>query len=173
MRDENDFYETPEFVTKELLDREEFTNSIWEPACGKGAISDVLYEFEFTDIFSSDLIYRDYGLQIDFLTTNDIIYKNIITNPPYKLATEFILHAKNCSTNKIAMLLPTTFLESQKRYDLYQDRIFPLKCIYQFSKRISIYHPKANTKVPGKIAYAWFVWDKTYTGLEPTIKWIK
>ena len=170
-REPNDFYPTPSYVTEELLKREKFIGNIWESACGEGAISHVLIKNGY-EVRSTDLINRGYGSQLDFLKSNLIMADNIITNPPYKYALEFLLHAKKHSNKKIAMLLKTSWLESQSRYDMFQDREFPLKTIYQFSKRVSLYKHGIEMKNSGITAYAWYVWDKDYVG-ETTIKWIR
>ena len=168
-REINDFYPTPAYVVEELLKRELFNGDMWECACGEGDISNVLINNGF-NTFSSDLINRGYGEQIDFLQS-DIFSDNIITNPPYKLALEFILKAKKQSRKKIAMFLKTVWLESEIRYDMFQDKEFPLKNIYQFSKRVSLYKGGIKMKNSGMIAYAWYVWDKNYIG-KPLIEWI-
>ena len=41
-RIDNDFYPTPEVATLKLLNKESFKGSIWECACGDGAISEIL-----------------------------------------------------------------------------------------------------------------------------------
>ena len=169
-REENDFYPTPTYAVEELLRREKFNGNIWECACGEGDISEVLIKNGF-DVISTDLIDRGYGKQLDFLKSN-IQSDNIITNPPYKLALQFILKAKQQSNSKIAMFLKTVFLESTSRYEMFQDAEYPLKTIYQFSKRVSLYKNGKKMKNSGMIAYAWYVWDKDYKG-KPTIEWIK
>ena len=168
-REPNDYYPTPAFVVEELLKRETFEGGIWECAAGEGAISDVLKQHGY-EVYSSDLIDRGYGELLDFLESNYIV-PNIVTNPPFKLALEFVEHAKNHATKKIALFLPLTFLESQRRYEMFQDTAFPLKCIYQFSKRVSLYKGGIKLKNSGMVAFAWFVWDIDWEG-EPIIKWI-
>jgi hypothetical protein len=171
-RESEDFYPTPAYAVEELLKRETFEGGIWECACGEGDISEVLKKHGY-NVISTDLIYRNYGTAtIDFLQENSGLADNIITNPPYKLALEFIEQAKKQSKNKIAMFLKTVFLESERRYEMFQDQKFPLKCIYQFSKRVSLYKSGIKMKNSGMISYAWFVWDSTYKG-EPMIRWIK
>lgn len=173
-RDEYDFYPTPKKCTKALLKLETFQGSIGEPACGKGHISKVL-ERKGYKVVSSDLIDRNYGLgNSNFLLTNNT-YENIITNPPYNQANKFIEKAKEVTERKIAMFLKTTFLESAGRYKLFKDTKFPLKAVYQFSRRVSLYkyserHLKKDSN-GGMVAYAWFVWDKKHTG-KPFIDWI-
>lgn len=168
-REENDFYPTPHYVVDKLLEKESFNGSIWECACGEGDISKTLEKKGF-NVFSSDLINRGYGETKDFLQS-DLVFDNIITNPPYKNSLEFILKAKQQSKEKIAMFLKTVWLESESRYNMFQDTNFPLKNIYQFSKRVSLYKEGKKMKNGGMIAYAWFVWEKGYVG-KPTVDWI-
>jgi hypothetical protein len=54
---------------------------------------------------------------------------------------------------------------------MFQDKDFPLKTVYQFSKRVTLYKNGEKMKNSGMIAYAWYVWDKNYVG-KPTIEWI-
>ncbi len=169
-REENDFYPTPAYAVEELLKREKFVGNIWECACGEGDISEVFKAHGF-EVYSSDLIDRGYCEQLDFLQS-DLIVDNIVTNPPYKLALDFVLKAKQQSKRKIAMFLKTVWLESEARYDMFQDTEFPLKTVYQFSKRVSLYKNGVKMKNSGMIAYAWYVWDKDYKG-KPTIEWMK
>jgi len=55
-----EFYPTPPEATRALLSVETFEGSIWEPACGDGAISKVLTEAGY-QVVSTDLIDRGYG----------------------------------------------------------------------------------------------------------------
>lgn len=169
-REKDDFYPTPPYAVEELLKRELFTGNIFEPACGEGDISNVLLKKGF-QVVSHDLFNRGYGVPgMDFLKS-DIYCDNIITNPPYKHALDFVLKAKQLSRNKIAMFLKTVWLESENRYQMFQDKEFPLKTVYQFSKRVSLYKRGVKMKNSGMIAYAWYVWDRDHKG-KPTIDWI-
>ena len=56
----HDFYPTPPEAIRALLSVETFEGSIWEPACGDGAISKVLLEAGH-EVVSTDLIDRGYG----------------------------------------------------------------------------------------------------------------
>jgi len=170
IREANDFYPTPQYAVEELLKREVFKGNVWECACGKGGISEVCKKHGY-DTKSTDLIDYGYGEQLDFMNSN-FVADNIITNPPYKIALEFIIKAKQQSKSKIAMFLKTVFLESDKRYKMFQDTKYPLKTMYQFSKRVTLYKGGIKMKNSGMIAYAWYVWERGYKG-EPTIKWIR
>ena len=169
-READDFYPTPPYAVEELLKREVFSGNIWECACGEGDISEVFKNKGF-EVISTDLIDRGYGEQLDFLKS-DLVADNIITNPPYKISLDFVLKAKLQCKSKIAMFLKTVWLESDARYEMFQDKEFPLKTIYQFSKRVSLYKNGKKMKNSGMIAYAWYVWDKDYVG-KPTVEWIR
>lgn len=105
-----------------MLELEQFSNDIWEPACGEGHMSKVLEEHGY-NVFSSDKVDRGYGEVLDFLTytPNGGNTKDIVTNPPYKYAKEFVEHALDISSNgtKVAMFLKIQFLEGQARRKLY------------------------------------------------------
>jgi len=168
-REEYDFYPTPWFVVEELLKREHFNWKILEPCCWDWSISNVLIE-NWYKVDSFYIIDRWYGKVQDFLKY-DWITDNIITNPPYKNSLDFILKAKSIANSKIAFFMKTVWLESESRYDMFNDKYFPLKTVYQFSKRISLYKNWIKTKNWWMIAYAWYVFDKDYKW-KPTIEWI-
>lgn len=170
-REPDDFYRTPEHATRALLEKESFEGTIWEPACGDGAISILLGK----NVISTDLYKRGFGTpHVDFLRCigcpifPDQI-NHIITNPPYKLAQEFIEHALKIVDGKVAMLLKLNFLEGQRRKSFWLTS--PLKSVYVFSKRLSFDKGTEKGKGKGLLAYAWYVWDKNYEG-KATIDWI-
>lgn len=171
-RPENDFYPTPPEATHALLDCENFTGTIWEPACGDGAISKVLEERGHV-VWSSDLIDRGYGLGgYDFLTSHRKA-DNIITNPPFTLAQQFVEHSLQAtkeSQGKVAMLCKLVFLEGQKRKAFFEST--PLARVHVFSKRVNFYREGVKGKLgTSMMAFAWFVWSHGHEG-PPTIAWI-
>lgn len=110
------------------------------------------------------------------MENNEIImskwHGDIITNPPYKYAKEFIQNAIKVidEGNKIAMFLKLTFLEGQARKQLFNK--YPPKTIYVYSKRALCAKNGKFEKYPSSaIAYAWFIWEKGFKG-NPIIKWI-
>lgn len=172
-RQQEDYYATDPNIVEKLLEVETFNNYIWEPACGEGHISKVL-EARGYKVISSDLIDRGFGKgNMDFLKYRPEKGRNdmdIITNPPYKYAQEFVEHALDISMEsiKIAMLLKIQFLEGQKRRKLFDK--YPPHTVYVFTKRQEC---AKNGKFTGgsAVCYAWFVWKKGYCG--PTyLKWI-
>ena len=169
-RVKNDFYSTDPKAINHLLRFEKFDNNIWECACGNGNLSKRLERFGY-NVTSTDLVYRGFGEgQIDFLKCYEKFDGDIITNPPYKYATEFVLKALELSKRKVAMFLKIQFLESQKRWlKLFKD--FPPSTIYVFVKRISCYRNDDRSIKGSAVCYAWFVWDKEYDG-ETRVRWI-
>ena len=170
-RQKNDYYPTPKYVTQDLLNREKFEGTVWEVACGNGNISEVL-KFNEYSTYSTDVINYGYNdATIDFLKYDGEKLDNIITNAPYKYGLEFVQKAKEYAKKKIAMLFKTAFLESEKRFQMFQDKDFPLEYVYQFSYRVTIYKNGEKMKNKGMASYAWFVWNKNYVG-EPKLRWI-
>lgn len=119
-----------------------------------------------SDLRTDESIYGEKG--VDFLMTFRQV-ENIVTNPPYILASEFVERALVCASEKVAMLLKLVFLEGIGRYGLFKNT--PLKKVWVFCRRQRIYKLGETGKNSGLIAYAWFIWDKSYDG-EPTIDWI-
>jgi hypothetical protein len=168
-RPKDDFYPTPTWVTEAFLDRVEFSKCVWEPACGDGAISKVLLE-RGHNVMSADLYDHGYGFSpLNFLEVNDVTPRDIITNPPYNIAKEFVDHALKVGGRKVAMLLRLSFLESKARKEWFKTT--PLKTVYVMSKRVTMYPSGERTAGSGTMAMAWFLWDKEYDR-EPTLDWI-
>ena len=134
-RAEADFYPTPESTTKALMEREKFEGDIYECACGDGSMSEVLKTYN-PEVFSADIIGRGYGYKQDFLKAI-VKHNNIITNPPYRYAKEFVLKAKELATKKVAMLLKLVFLEGIGRYEMFQDKEFPFHPMFLAHQRLA------------------------------------
>lgn len=167
-RPENDFYPTPEIGTLGLLKVESFNGSIWEPACGDGAISKVLEAHDYK-VVSTDLEPRNYGIQADFFSFKEPLAPNVITNPPYKLALEFAEHALALGCETVSLLCKLAFLEGRKRGAWFPTT--PLKNVHVFSERLTMTRNGEEQRSTGMIAFAWYVWEKGYSG-KPTIDWI-
>lgn len=172
--DKQDFYPTPEWCVKALLDNEEFESEVWEPACGDGAISETIRKLRPNlSVFSTDLYDHGYGIpNQDFLEHDGLMFKNIITNPPYNIANEFTLKALASSTKKVALLVRLAFLEGQERYRTVFEPYPPAR-VWVFSERITMYKKYAKDKKgSGTTAYCWVVWDTDHVGPTET-KWLK
>lgn len=174
IREEYDFYATfPEAIDR-LFEVETFSDTIWEPACGMGHLSERMIKLGKT-VYSTDLINRGYGIGgFDFLKVTENTHGDIITNPPYKVAMEFIEKALNISGEgtKIAMFLKLTFLEGKRRKPFFQTN--PPQKIHIFSSRAVAAKSGDFTAAQANgnaIAYAWFVWEKGYKG-NTVVDWI-
>uniref|UniRef100_UPI003BA8FBB3 hypothetical protein n=1 Tax=Stappia sp. TaxID=1870903 RepID=UPI003BA8FBB3 len=165
-----DFFPTPAWATHALIENEPFSGEIWECACGNGAMSEVL-ECTGNSVFSSDLFDRGYGQPgIDFKVSTRKA-DNIITNPPYNSAEEFVHQGLKLSRNKFALLLRLAFLEGANRAkNIFQSS--PPSRVWVFSERITFYPAGAVRKGSGTTAYAWFVWDKSSPS-HTELKWLK
>ena len=171
-----DYYATDPIAVYKLLEREKFNHFILEPACGEGHISDVLIKNGY-DVLCSDVIDRGYPNQRftqDFLTDYRATKnkRDIITNPPYVKAKEFVEHALDISEEhvKIAMFLKLTFLEGRKRKALFDK--YPPKSIYVFRNRIDCWKNGIKPEKPSRaVCYAWFVWEKGCVN-PPQLFWI-
>lgn len=173
-REQHDFYATEPKALELLLQLEAFSPYVWECACGEGHLSEVLKAHGYK-VKSSDIIDRDYpGTEvIDFLKVrkgNDVS-RDIITNPPYKYAKDFIEKALDISMDgtKIAMFLKVQFLEGKARRELFEK--YPPKKIYISSSRLLCAKNGEFEKDSSRaVAYAWFIWEKGYKG-EPVVRW--
>lgn len=135
-----------------------------------------MFEKHGYNVRNSDIIDRCGNEVYDFLLLDNVEWDgDIITNPPYRLALQFIYKALQIipDGNKVAMFLRLQFLEGKERKYLF--RTLPPKVIYVSSSRILC---AKNADFEGMIkgggsavAYAWFVWVKGYKG-ETMIKWI-
>jgi hypothetical protein len=169
----HDFYETPAAAIYALLKAEKLPQNLWEPACGPGAIVRVLREAGH-NVLGTDLV--DYGSPDqdhggwDFLLERELpklangdAIEAIVTNPPFKLAGEFVEHAlKLCP--RVIMLLRLTFYESKRRNSILDGG--QLARVHVFTNRLPMMH-RANwdgPKVSNPTAFAWFVWDRDHGG---------
>lgn len=153
-----------------LLEVESFKGSILEPCCGSGAISAILKRELDNHVRSQDLHDHGYGTSgIDFLSFEGFQFGNVITNPPYRYAQEFVERSLDMADNKVAMLLKIQFLEGARRRGMFERT--PLKTVHVFSKRLKIYKEGMESKSSTMMCFAWFVWDHAYRG-PATINWI-
>jgi hypothetical protein len=168
----DDFYATPPAAVQALLSVYQPSHRIWEPACGDGAIVKVLRAAGH-DVIATDL--NDWGCpqssaRVDFLMERAAPpqCRCIITNPPYRLAEQFIAHALRL-VPEVAMLCRLAFLESARRTQLLERS--GLHRVIVFRDRLPMMHRHGWTgpKNSSSTAFAWFCWSRGYTGL-PTLE---
>ena len=180
-RERDDYYATDPIAIDKLLMVERPNKRIWECACGGGHLSERLAARGYA-VYSTDIKDRGYDQMnrvVDFLAQRTKPFSgayDILTNPPYKYAKEFVQKALELLPDgcRCFMFLKLTFLEGKARYAELFKKYPPCK-VYVFSERVQCakngdfetYARSGGTAV----AYAWFVWKKGYKG-ETTVGWI-
>lgn len=174
-RECEDFYATDPIAIDALLEKATLSHNLWECACGTGDLSKRLIELGY-NVKSTDLVNRGYGQGgVDFLLCEDRFRGDIITNPPYKYAKQFVEHALDLINDgdKVFMFLKIQFLEGKGRRKLFDTG--QLKSVYVSSSRILC---AKNGDFDGMIkgggsavAYAWYEFVKGYNG-DTTILWV-
>ena len=176
-KDSPDDFPTPPWATRALLQHVIHDPKIGkltclEPACGKGYMSRPLSE-EFHSVTSADIIDYGFGAVRDFLTYPYQAGSHdwVITNPPFKLAQEFIERAMTVARSGVAILARTVFLESVGRYEsLFSSN--PPTYFAQFSERVPMVKGRVDKKASTATGYAWFVWDKRKKHNYSELVWI-
>lgn len=165
----NEFYPTPPEAVRALLSVESFDGTIWEPACGDGAISRVLAEAGH-EVVSTDLIAYGYAeAGVDFLAQTRCRAKHIVTNPPYGfgLADRFVAHALSLvaeTGGSVAMLLNLASLCHPSRHDFWVAN--PPAAIYALDA-LDCWpcgNPALANYVGGRHRYCWAVWRPGHAG---------
>jgi hypothetical protein len=170
----NEFYPTPPEATRALLSVEQFDGTIWEPACGEGAIAKVL-EAAGHDVVASDLIDYGYGHSgRDFLAATRPQARHIVTNPTYGfgLADKFIAQALRFTGEtgrKVAMLLNLASLAHRTRTAWWQanqpTRLYAIDSVVCWPEHR--YGPPPAHFI--KHRYVWAVWTPGHAG--PSAFW--
>lgn len=177
-RQKDDFYATDPKATKMCLkELEKYYDTslmnIWEPAAGMGHISNLLKEEGINVVKESDLVDRGIGATIEnFLETKDMGNADcIFTNPPYKIAEDFLNHFIEISDkgDLYVFLGRIQFLEGSKRRKIFDEN--PPKYVFVHSKRINCWKDGKEVKESSAMCYAWFVFEKGYKG-DTIIKWL-
>lgn len=162
-----DFYIDPVFATELLLQQERFTGKSWDPCCGIGHVAQTMRAAGHQCV-ATDLHDRGFGdiHNIDFLEPSIPAFvgaNNIVCNPPYDRAEEFIHRALEIARGKVAMILQEKFVFSEGRYLLFAEET-PLSRILFFSSRPSmppgeLYQQGKVKAGGGTINYLWMIWD--------------
>lgn len=172
-RVENDAYFTPAWCTEALLSVvKPVSDTVWDPACGDGAILKVCAKHGLKT-FGSDI--RDYGWPgtfiSDFFKFSRSMSPVIITNPPYESARKFIdmsLALTEVGRGSVAMLLRNEFDSADGRRDLFCDHpAFDRKLV--LTKRPRWFE---HDKAAPRHNFSWFLWDWGRAPAPPTIGYL-
>lgn len=184
--DSLDHFPTPPWATRalcEYLGRSEPLHLLtaWEPACAEGHMARPLGEY-FDKVIATDV--QDYGYPAmrgchDFLLPGGLgePVDWIITNPPFKLGAEFILHALDLAREGVAMFVRMAFMEGQGRYERlfgpfpetdilpFVERVVLWKgCLLDPDVPVTRWNDKRGEYVSEKptsaTSYGWLIWNK-------------
>ena len=177
-RQTDDWYVEPQWVSSRLFDVEPFGGEIWDPACGGGNIITAAL-CAGLKACGSDKIRRYPGAIVhDFLAQGEWPDRvdNIVSNPPFKHAQRFVEIALSITAGKVAMLLPASWIQGDKRSRWLEET--PLSKVYFLTPRPSMPPGEviAAGMAPGggTVDYAWFVWDiPKRTKRAPEINWLR
>lgn len=176
-QDSPDDFPTPPWATRALVehileDKAELRNmTCLEPACGAGYMAKPLEEY-FGKVIASDAYCYGYGEVRDFLSYPYSHHSAdwVITNPPFRLAEEFVVRAMPIARKGVAILARSVFLESVGRYEGIFCNTPPTK-FAQFVERVPMVKGRLDRKATTATGYAWLVWEKQ-TGNFPRLMWV-
>jgi len=163
--DSLDDFPTPPWATRALCEwirgmgYDTKALSCREPAANRGHMVRPLREY-FMQVSGSDI--HDYGagfLVQDYLLGADPVGVTswTITNPPFRLAEQFIMQARNTSRHGVAMIVRSAFLEGIGRHQrLFRET--PPTDILQFTERVVMHKGKLSAKGSTATSYCWLVW---------------
>lgn len=168
--DSLDDFPTPPWATRAVCEQIEVIfgpmakKTCREPAANRGHMVRPLQEF-FSEVIASDV--HDYGAGYpvqDYLMPipeNQVDWT--ISNPPFRLAEQFIAKALRQSRQGVAMIVRSAFLEGQGRYD----RVFkhnPPAFVFQFTERVVMHKGRLAPEGSTATAYSWLIWAKKCSG---------
>ncbi len=179
-RRDRDAYWTENWVTEALLDTVRIRGPVWEPACGRGDMAQVLRDRGHR-VLASDI--ADYGCPdafvYDFLSGIPVALppnlwpRAIVTNPPYEHAEAFIRRALEFMEplgGQVAMLLRHEFDCAAGRGDLFDYLANPFACKVVLTKRPRWdWWERDKVKASPRHNFSFYIWDYAWTG-EPVIR---
>ena len=175
--DSLDYFPTPPWATRAFCEKvlprvaNPLSAVCWDPACGAGHMSRTLGEY-FAATWATDV--HDYGWGQDAIhdflmpfLPRDVTFGTgidwVITNPPFKLAAEFIRNGLDVAVQGVAVLVRTAFLEGIDRHKtLFSPR--PPALVAQFTERVAMAKGRLDKEATTATSYCWIVWRKGWTG---------
>lgn len=172
--DSLDDFPTPPWATRALCEwlNNKYRLSVMdcrEPAANRGHMVKPLGEF-FGHVDASDIYDYCAGFPVlDYLfgPEPDLV-DFTITNPPFRLAEQFIERALSTSRFGVAMLVRTSFLEGIGRFT----RLFsvtPPTTVLQFSERVVMHKGRLAPEGSTATSYAWLIWESCHN---TSLSWI-
>ncbi|RWE29172.1 MAG: SAM-dependent methyltransferase [Mesorhizobium sp.] len=175
--DSADDFPTPPWATRALIEHVIGTAAVrnltcLEPACGRGHMAKPLAEY-FRAVEAADAYPYGFGKVRDFLNSPHEARSHdwVITNPPFRLAEDFIQRAMVVARKGVAILARTVFLESVGRYESIFTCNPPTK-FAQFTERVPMVKGRLDAKASTATGYAWFVWEKDIRTATSRLMWV-
>lgn len=176
--DSLDDFPTPPWATRALCEQLRRMRILFgvdtcrEPAANRGHMVRPLQEYV-ANVEASDI--HDYGVGFparDFLAPGPKeVVDWTITNPPFRLAEQFITEALRTSKRGVAMLVRTSFLEGIGRHKrLFSQR--PPIFVLQFAERVVMHKGRLSPNGSTATAYAWLVWSTKVQKPSTRLLWI-
>jgi hypothetical protein len=181
-REPDEFYTEPEWCADLLFQHVRFTGDVHDPAAGIGTIVRAAKRAGL-EAFGTDLRGCRRQMDQDDVDHAEVDYldqtgssgtMNVVTNPPFSLAGYFLRRALTLASDRVAMLLPASFLFSQERQGLFLST--PVERVLLLSRRPSI--PPGRMVIDGTATFsggstdfAWIVWRRGHEA-RPTVSWI-
>ncbi len=126
----------------------------------------------FGEVRASDAFPYGYGTVRDYL---DVPYEAnavdwVITNPPFRLAEDFVQRSLMVARRGVAILARTVFIESVGRYrNIFE--INPPTKFAQYTERVPMVRGRLDRKASTATGYAWLVWEKA-TASATHLMWV-
>lgn len=174
-----DDFPTPPWATRALCEWMAKGSNIAEqtcrdPAANRGHMVLPLREY-FGDVEGADIF--DYGAGF---AVRDYLFGDpppkvdwTITNPPFRLAEQFIGRAINTSHRGVAVLVRSAFLEGVERHRRLFTPMPPAR-VLQFCERVPMVKGRIDPKASTATSYSWLVWGAPYGRYwgQTTLEWI-
>ena len=176
-RDKMDYYATDLNAFRYLVEDGgvRLSPTVLEPCAGGGHLSEQIKQYGY-EVVSKDVVQRDYPLDgvWDFLEQDEKWDGDIVLNPPYSQAKQFIEKCLSMIRNgdKVYAFLKLTFLESKVRRPLFDTK--QLKTVYVSSSRLGcVKNGRFDDKEfkSSAVCYCWYEFVKGWDR-DPVIRWI-
>lgn len=173
-----EFYETPEWAVRAILQKEILTRCVFDPCVGRGVMADIARKEGYV-VYAQDV--HDWGypgaIIQDFTTMDRHPYEaddrdfTVIMNPPFSKAEDFVKKCAELGARKVVCFQRLAWWEAEVRSEFWRE--YPPNRIYICGDRATCWRgdipvdEKGRRRDPdtGKIltgtptAHAWFVWE--------------